>query len=52
MEEVQSLLKKYNLGSLTLKNRVIMAPLTRMRALPGRIPGPMCCIIANSFNPQ
>ena len=41
MEKAQPLLTKYQLGSLNLKNRVIMAPLTRMRALSGGIPGPM-----------
>ena len=29
------------LGALTLPNRIVMAPLTRNRALPGNIPGPM-----------
>lgn len=29
------------LGALTLPNRIVMAPLTRNRALPGNVPGPM-----------
>lgn len=29
------------IGDLTLKNRIVMAPLTRNRALPGNIPGPL-----------
>ena len=29
------------IGSLTLKNRIVMAPLTRNRALPGELPGPL-----------
>lgn len=32
MEEVQPLLQSYQMGDLTLKNRVIMAPMTRSRA--------------------
>ncbi|MFN3580364.1 MAG: alkene reductase [Pseudomonas sp.] len=36
------LLKPVTLGSLELPNRVVMAPLTRQRALqPGNIPGPL-----------
>src|SRR5277367_515903 len=34
-----SLLEPYRLGDLTLKNRVLMAPLTRTRAVnPGKVP--------------
>ncbi len=29
------------LGALTLPNRIVMAPLTRNRALPGNVPGPL-----------
>jgi len=29
------------MGSLTLANRIVMAPLTRSRALPGDVPGPL-----------
>jgi N-ethylmaleimide reductase len=36
------LLKPITLGSLTLPNRIVMAPLTRQRALqPGNVPGPL-----------
>lgn len=35
------LLTSIQLGALTLKNRVIMAPLTRMRAVEGDVPGPL-----------
>jgi N-ethylmaleimide reductase len=35
------LLTPTQLGALTLKNRVIMAPLTRMRATEGDVPGPL-----------
>ena len=31
----------YSIGSLTLANRIVMAPLTRSRALPGDVPGPL-----------
>lgn len=30
-----------HLGSLPLANRIVMAPLTRSRALPGDVPGPL-----------
>ncbi len=29
------------IGALTLANRIVMAPLTRNRAMPGNLPGPM-----------
>jgi len=32
MEDEQPLLQSYQMGNLTLKNRVIMAPMTRNRA--------------------
>lgn len=35
-----SLFSSYKLGGLTLKNRVVMAPMTRSRSL-GNIPGPI-----------
>ena len=28
-------------GNLTLKNRMVMAPMTRCRALTGNVPGPL-----------
>ncbi len=36
-----SLLSPYTLGDLELKNRMVMAPMTRSRALPGNIPNPL-----------
>lgn len=38
---MNTLLQPITLGNLTLNNRVIMAPLTRCRALEGHIPSPM-----------
>lgn len=35
---VSSLFRPLRLGALTLPNRVVMAPLTRCRAAPGRVP--------------
>ena len=35
------LFEPYKLGALTLSNRVVMAPLTRNRALSGFVPGPL-----------
>ena len=37
----QALLTAFQLGPHLLKNRIVMAPLTRMRSLPGNVPGPM-----------
>jgi N-ethylmaleimide reductase len=37
----QGLLSSYRAGSLTLRNRVVMAPLTRCRATDDRVPTPM-----------
>ncbi len=37
----QQLLTPFTLGPHQLRNRVIMAPLTRMRSLPGNVPGPL-----------
>ncbi|HUI15123.1 MAG TPA: alkene reductase [Xanthobacteraceae bacterium] len=36
-----SLLSPFTLGPLTLPNRVVMAPMTRNRAGPGNVPGPL-----------
>ncbi|WP_332304996.1 alkene reductase [Rhizobium sp. GR12] len=36
---IKSLFEPYTLGSLTLSNRIVMAPLTRNRAGPGFVPG-------------
>ena len=39
MSEVQPLLQEYNLNGIVLKNRIVMAPMTRSRAdNPGNIP--------------
>jgi N-ethylmaleimide reductase len=35
------LFEPYKLGPLQLKNRIVMAPLTRNRAGPGNVPGPL-----------
>ena len=35
------LLEPYKLGSITLSNRLVMAPLTRNRALEGLVPNPL-----------
>jgi N-ethylmaleimide reductase len=35
------LFQPYQMGPLTLANRLVMAPLTRSRALPGDVPGPL-----------
>ncbi|MGA2918596.1 alkene reductase [Methanoregula sp.] len=36
-----SLLSGYTLGELTLSNRMVMAPMTRCRAINGNVPGPL-----------
>lgn len=41
LDTLQPLLTSYQLGPHSLKNRVVMAPLTRMRSLPGNVPGPL-----------
>ncbi len=41
MSTAEALFEPYALGPTTLANRIVMAPLTRNRALPGNIPGPM-----------
>lgn len=35
------LFQKVTLGPITLANRIVMAPLTRARSLPGDVPGPL-----------
>lgn len=35
------LLSPYKLGDLTLKNRMVMAPMTRSRAIDGNVPNPL-----------
>lgn len=37
----QPLLSGYELGSLALKNRMVMAPMTRSRAIAGDVPNPL-----------
>jgi N-ethylmaleimide reductase len=37
----EPLFAPYRLGSLALANRMVMAPMTRSRALPGGVPNPM-----------
>lgn len=41
MNSRQPLLTPVRLGPMQLKNRIVMAPLTRMRSLPGNVPGPL-----------
>ena len=36
-----SLFSPYTLGGLTLANRMVMAPMTRCRAIEGNVPGPL-----------
>mgnify|MGYP003443313214 FL=1 len=36
-----TLFSPLQMGSVTLPNRVLMAPLTRMRAAPGDVPTPL-----------
>lgn len=38
---LNSLFSPLQLGALSLRNRIIMAPMTRSRALPGDVPSPM-----------
>lgn len=40
-ETVRDLFQPFKLGNLQLANRMVMAPLTRNRAEPGNVPGPM-----------
>jgi len=39
--QTSPLLSPYALGDLTLKNRMVMAPMTRSRALQGNVPNPL-----------
>jgi N-ethylmaleimide reductase len=36
-----NLLTPYKLGDLKLSNRMVMAPMTRCRAVSGNVPGPL-----------
>jgi len=36
-----NIFEPFQLGDITLANRIVMAPLTRSRALPGNVPGPL-----------
>jgi N-ethylmaleimide reductase len=39
--KMMSLLSSYNMGDLALRNRMVMAPMTRCRAIEGNVPGPL-----------
>ena len=39
MTALEALLQPLQLGGLSLRNRIVMAPMTRSRALPGDVPG-------------
>jgi N-ethylmaleimide reductase len=41
MQKPTKLFEPYQLGAITLANRVVMAPLTRNRAVAGLVPGPL-----------
>ncbi len=41
MSSAAKLFEPYKLGPITLSNRIVMAPLTRNRALPGMVPNPL-----------
>jgi N-ethylmaleimide reductase len=41
MSKPFKLLEPFKLGSITLPNRLVMAPLTRNRAVEGQVPGPL-----------
>jgi N-ethylmaleimide reductase len=41
MSTATKLFEPYKLGPLTLPNRLVMAPLTRNRALAGLVPNPL-----------
>src|ERR1700686_4591267 len=41
MSKPTKLLEPYKLGPITLPNRLVMAPLTRNRAVEGRVPSPL-----------
>jgi N-ethylmaleimide reductase len=38
---IMSLLSVYKMGDLILRNRMVMAPMTRCRAIEGNVPGPL-----------
>ena len=38
---MQALLAPFKLGPIELPNRIVVAPLTQMRTLPGNVPGPL-----------
>ena len=38
---MQALLAPFKLGQFELPNRIVVAPLTRMRILPRKVPGPL-----------
>ena len=40
-EGYESLFSSYRLGSLELKNRMVLAPMTRSRAIEGNVPNPL-----------
>ncbi|ADO69292.1 alkene reductase [Stigmatella aurantiaca] len=41
MEDTPSLFSPFRLGGLELKNRMVMAPMTRSRAIEGNVPNPL-----------
>src|SRR3979411_136836 len=41
MNKPANLFEPYKLGPITLPNRLVMAPLTRNRAVEGRVPSPL-----------
>ena len=41
MTKATKLLEPFKLGPITLKNRAVMAPLTRNRAVAGLVPNPL-----------
>ena len=44
LADLTDLFKPYNMGSLTLANRIVMAPLTRSRATSGDVPTPLMAV--------
>lgn len=40
-EAYPRLLSSYRLGNLELKNRMVLAPMTRSRAIDGNVPNPL-----------
>ena len=38
---MMSLLSPYKMGDLTFRNRMVMAPMTRCRAVEGNVPNPL-----------